>query len=203
MSPESVLRRAWASRGPAAWALAPLAAVFAAAVALRRVLYRTGILAAQRLPVPVVVVGNIAVGGTGKTPTVIALAERLRARGVAAHAVTRGYGGTQAAPLRVRELKHRAAQVGDEAFFYHSREGLEIVGICTVSVAGITDPTDESGKWAAVKIKPKAKLAQPVTLVAIKAEPRLSEMQLIKQSRLSVCGISPAEWAIIGEMAQD
>ena len=96
-----------------------------------------------------------------------------------------------------------AMQVGDEAFFYHSREGLEIVGICTVSVAGITDPTDESGKWAAVKIKPKAKLAQPVTLVAIKAEPRLSEMQLIKQSRLSVCGISPAEWAIIGEMAQD
>mgnify|MGYP006152684553 CR=1 FL=1 len=58
---------------------------------------------------------------------------------------------------------------GDEAFFYHSREGLEVVGICTVSVAGITDPTDETGKWAAVKVKAKEKFAHPVTLVAIKA----------------------------------
>ena len=94
-----------------------------------------------------------------------------------------------------------AMKVGDEAFFYHSREGLEVVGVCTISVAGITDPTDDSGKWAAVKIKPKAKLVQPVTLVAIKAEPQLGEMQLIKQSRLSVCGVLPAEWEIICEMA--
>jgi predicted RNA-binding protein with PUA-like domain len=95
-----------------------------------------------------------------------------------------------------------AMQVGDEAFFYHSREGLEIVGICTISVAGITDPTDETGKWAAVKITPKEKLAHPVTLVAIKAEPQLAEMQLLRQSRLSVCAIAPAEWQIICEMAQ-
>jgi predicted RNA-binding protein with PUA-like domain len=94
-----------------------------------------------------------------------------------------------------------AMQVGDEAFFYHSREGLEIVGICTVSVAGITDPTDETGKWAAVKIKPGQKLAHPVTLTAIKAEPRLAEMELIRQSRLSVCAITPGEWQIILEMA--
>ncbi len=90
-----------------------------------------------------------------------------------------------------------AMQVGDEAFFYHSREGLEIVGICTVSVAGITDPTDESGKWAAVKIKPKAKLARPVTLVEIKADPRLADMQLLRQSRLSVCGVTAEEWRMI------
>lgn len=95
-----------------------------------------------------------------------------------------------------------AMQVGDEAFFYHSREGLEIVGICTVSVAGITDPTDDTGKWAAVKVKPKQKFAHPVTLVAIKAEPRLAEMQLIRQSRLSVCAIAPDEWQIICAMAQ-
>ncbi len=95
-----------------------------------------------------------------------------------------------------------AMQVGDEAFFYHSREGLEVVGICTISVAGITDPTDETGKWAAVKIKPGRKFAHPVTLVAIKAEPRLAEMQLIRQSRLSVCGVTPAEWRVICEMAQ-
>lgn len=95
-----------------------------------------------------------------------------------------------------------AMQVGDEAFFYHSREGLEVVGICTISVAGITDPTDETGKWAAVKIKPKEKFAHPVTLVAIKAEPRLADMQLIRQSRLSVCGVTPAEWRVICDMAR-
>lgn len=95
-----------------------------------------------------------------------------------------------------------AMQVGDEAFFYHSREGLEIVGICTVSVAGITDPTDETGKWAAVKVKPKEKFAHPVPLTAIKAEPRLADMQLIRQSRLSVCGVAPDEWRIICEMAK-
>jgi len=95
-----------------------------------------------------------------------------------------------------------AMQVGDDAFFYHSREGLEIVGICTVSVAGITDPTDETGKWAAVKVKPKSKLPRPVTLVEIKAEPRLAEMQLIRQSRLSVCGVTEAEWQVICEMAE-
>ncbi|KPQ31880.1 MAG: hypothetical protein HLUCCX21_02945 [Porphyrobacter sp. HL-46] len=95
-----------------------------------------------------------------------------------------------------------AMAVGDEAFFYHSREGLEIVGICTISVAGITDPTDETGKWAAVKVKPKQKLARPVTLQAIKAEPHLAEMQLIRQSRLSVCGVTAQEWQVICEMAK-
>ena len=55
-----------------------------------------------------------------------------------------------------------AMKVGEEAFFYHSREGLEIVGIAEISVEGITDPTDPEGKWAAVKIKPKRKLGKPV-----------------------------------------
>ncbi len=95
-----------------------------------------------------------------------------------------------------------AMQVGDEAFFYHSREGLEIVGICTISAAGINDPTDATGKWAAVKIKPKKKLAYPVTLTAIKAEPRLADMQLLRQSRLSVSGVTQAEWQVICAMAQ-
>lgn len=96
----------------------------------------------------------------------------------------------------------RAMAVGDEAFFYHSREGLEIVGICTVSVSGIGDPTDDTGKWSAVKIKPKVKLARPVTLAAIKTEPRLAEMQLIRLSRLSVCAVTSEEWHTICEMAQ-
>ena len=81
-----------------------------------------------------------------------------------------------------------AMQVGEQAFFYHSREGLEIVGICEVSVAGITDPTDPEGKWAAVKVKPKTKLENPVTLKAIKANPDLAECELVRLSRLSQAG---------------
>ena len=95
-----------------------------------------------------------------------------------------------------------AMEVGDEAFFYHSREGLEIVGICEVSVAGIGDPTDETGKWAAVKVKPKRKFENPVSLKAIKAEPRLADCDLVRLSRLSVARIKPDEWDVICQMAQ-
>ncbi len=95
-----------------------------------------------------------------------------------------------------------AMEVGDQAFFYHSREGLEIVGIAQVSVAGITDPTDETGKWAAVKITPVCKLNTPVTLKQIKAEPRLADCDLVRLSRLSVAKITPAEWKIICEMSE-
>ena len=93
-----------------------------------------------------------------------------------------------------------AMQVGDQAFFYHSREGLEIVGICEVSVAGISDPTDPEGKWAAVKIVPRTRLPHPVTLKAIKANPALAECELVKLSRLSVAEIRPEEWATILDM---
>ena len=93
-----------------------------------------------------------------------------------------------------------AMKVGDEAFFYHSREGLEIVGIATVSVDGIMDPTDPEQKWNAVKIKPKTKLPKPVTLKQIKAEPKLADCELVKLSRLSVAEITPAEWKIICKM---
>ncbi len=93
-----------------------------------------------------------------------------------------------------------AMKVGEEAFFYHSREGLEIVGICEVSVSGITDPTDSEGKWAAVKVKPRMKLPKPVTLKQIKDEPALADCELVKQSRLSVAEITPEEWALICRM---
>ncbi|MGI8942750.1 MAG: EVE domain-containing protein [Qipengyuania sp.] len=93
-----------------------------------------------------------------------------------------------------------AMEVGYEAFFYHSREGLEIVGICAVSVAGIPDPTDPEGKWAAVKVKPKTRLPKAVTLKQIKAEPSLAECELVRQSRLSVAEITPSEWQIICRM---
>ncbi|WP_369025484.1 EVE domain-containing protein [Qipengyuania sp. RANM35] len=93
-----------------------------------------------------------------------------------------------------------AMEVGDQAFFYHSNIGKEIVGIVEISESGLTDPTDPEGKWAAVKVKPKSVIPNPVTLKAIKAEPRLAECELIKLSRLSVAELTPEEWTVILEM---
>lgn len=91
----------------------------------------------------------------------------------------------------------RAMQVGDQAFFYHSNVGLEIVGIVRISKAGLADPTDPEGKWAAVKVKPVRKLKHPVTLKQIKADPALADIELVKLSRLSVAVITPEEWDYI------
>lgn len=96
----------------------------------------------------------------------------------------------------------RAMAVGDEFFFYHSNIGLEIVGVGTISQAGLTDPSDPEGKWAAVKVKPVRKLAKPVTLKQIKADPELAGMELIKLSRLSVAVVTPEEWDYILGLAQ-
>lgn len=94
-----------------------------------------------------------------------------------------------------------AMQVGEQAFFYHSNIGLEIVGIAEISASGITDPTDPEGKWAAVRVKPVRKLAQPVTLKQVKAEPRLANIELIRLSRLSVSEVTPDEWQVVLELA--
>ena len=88
----------------------------------------------------------------------------------------------------------RAMQIGDEAFFYHSNIGKEIVGIVTISQSGLIDPSDPEGKWAAVKVKPVRKLKKPVTLAQIKGDPALADMELIKLSRLSVGVVTPEEW---------
>lgn len=95
----------------------------------------------------------------------------------------------------------QAMAVGDQAFFYHSNIGLEIVGIVEISAAGLTDPTDPDGKWAAVKVRPVRKLARPVTLKQVKADPALAEIELIRQSRLSVSEVRPDEWDHILAMA--
>jgi len=95
--------------GLAARLLAPLAWVWAAVT--RRRLARPP---AARLAAPVVCVGNVTAGGAGKTPVVIALAQRLAAQGVAVHVVSRGHGGSLAGPVRVDPLRHSAAEVGDE-----------------------------------------------------------------------------------------
>lgn len=95
-----------------------------------------------------------------------------------------------------------AMDVGDQVFFYHSNIGLEIVGIAEVSVTGIKDPTDPEGKWDCVKIKPVRKLAAPVTLKQVKAEPRLADMELVRLMRLSVSEVTPEEWDIVLAMSE-
>jgi predicted RNA-binding protein with PUA-like domain len=95
----------------------------------------------------------------------------------------------------------RAMQVGDEAFFYHSNIGKEIVGIVTISEAGLTDPSDPDGKWAAVKVKPVRKVKRPVTLKQIKADPRLADMEMIRLSRLSVAEVTAEDWDYIVSLA--
>ena len=97
----------------------------------------------------------------------------------------------------------QAMQVGDEAFFYHSVSEKQIVGIVRISKAGLEDPKDDTGTWAAVEIEPVRKFATPVTLAAIKAEPTLEEIELLRQSRLSVAEIRPEEWRIVRRMAGD
>ena len=101
--------------------------------------------------------------------------------------------------LAARNL--RTMRSGDLAFFYHSNIGKEIVAVATISVPGLTDPSDPDGKWAAVKVRPVARLVRPVTLATIKATPALAEMELLRQSRLSVSAVRPSEWTLILEMA--
>ena len=100
--------------GVLARALSPLGALYAAGTARRLARGTAARGGRARVGVPVICVGNLDAGGTGKTPTVIALIERLAARGAAVHVVSRGHGGTETGPLRVEERRHSAAQVGDE-----------------------------------------------------------------------------------------
>jgi predicted RNA-binding protein with PUA-like domain len=95
----------------------------------------------------------------------------------------------------------RAMQVGEQAFFYHSNIGREIVGIAEISLSGIADPSDPEGKWAAVKVRPVRKLARPVTLSEVKANPALAEMELVRLSRLSVAELTESEWKEVLRMA--
>lgn len=88
----------------------------------------------------------------------------------------------------------RAMRLGDEAFFYHSNTGREIVGIVTVAREAYPDPTAEEGDWAAVDMEAKASLPRPVTLKAMKADPALEGFSLLRLSRLSVVPVSPEHW---------
>ncbi|AVT74323.1 EVE domain-containing protein [Rhodopseudomonas palustris] len=93
-----------------------------------------------------------------------------------------------------------AMRRGDRAFYYHSNEGKEIVGIAEIIREAYPDPTDASGKFVCVDIKAEKPLKTPVTLAAIKAEPRLAEMALLKYSRLSVQPVTAEEWKLVCKM---
>ena len=90
---------------------------------------------------------------------------------------------------------------GDRAFFYHSNIGKEIVGIVEIVREHYPDPTAKAGDpWVAVDIAARAKLPKPVSLEAIKTEPKLKDMALLKISRLSTGPVTPAEWKVICKM---
>ena len=91
----------------------------------------------------------------------------------------------------------RAMQVGDLLLFYHSNEGKEIVGLARVSSAAYPDPTAPGEDWSVVDVAPVAALKKPVTLAAIKAEPRLAEMALVRKSRISVVPVTASEFDLV------
>jgi predicted RNA-binding protein with PUA-like domain len=91
-------------------------------------------------------------------------------------------------------------QKGDRAFFYHSNEGLEIVGIMEVAKEYHPDPTDKTAKFGMVEVKPVAPVPTPVTMKEIKATPSLKDMVLVKNSRLSVQPVTAAEWKQVCKM---
>lgn len=94
----------------------------------------------------------------------------------------------------------RSMAVGDQVLFYHSNEGLCVVGIAVVMTSAYQDPTTEDTNWVAVNLKPIKALKKPVTLKELKEEPELENLSLIRQGRLSVCGISAQEFKLIVKM---
>jgi len=102
-----------------------------------------------------------------------------------------------AARNNLREMKK-----DDEVLYYHSNEGMEIVGIAKVIKEFYQDPTTDNANWVVVDLKPLKKLKSPVSLAEIKKEPRLANMELVKNSRLSVQKVVPEEWDIIMEMGK-
>ncbi|MEO6906142.1 MAG: EVE domain-containing protein [Ginsengibacter sp.] len=101
-----------------------------------------------------------------------------------------------AARNNLRDMKK-----GDEVFFYHSNEGMEIVGIAMVVKEAYQDPTSEDKNWMVVDLKPVKTLKKPVTLMEIKGEPRFENMELVKNSRLSVQKVTTDEWKLVMKMS--
>ena len=121
----SFLQQVWSGRGLLSTVLSPLAWLFGAVTTVRRQLYARGWLASHRLPVPVVVVGNLVTGGAGKTPTVLAVLRLLRSHGYSPGVVSRGYGRADHA-IRLVASDADSAQVGDEPLLLRRRSGVPV-----------------------------------------------------------------------------
>jgi tetraacyldisaccharide 4'-kinase len=134
------LERAWYGREPVAALLIPLSWLFGAIVAIRRFAYRVGLFRAHRVGVPVIVVGNLTVGGAGKTPLTVDVVRRLQARGRRVGVVSRGYGGSADAPRRI-DATTSAAEAGDEPVLIAARTGASVaVGRDRVAAAALLAP---------------------------------------------------------------
>ena len=94
----------------------------------------------------------------------------------------------------------RAMTVGDQVLFYHSNEGLAIVGIAEVVKEAYQDPTTDDTNWVVVEISPVTAIPKPVTLADVKNEPSLAEMELVRLGRLSVSAVTPAEFKKVLKM---
>ncbi len=95
----------------------------------------------------------------------------------------------------------KAMRLGDRCFFYHSNEGLEVVGVVEVAREYYPDPSDPAGRFGMVDVRAVLPVRTPVTLKRMKADPLLQGMALVRQSRLSVCPVTDAEWALVCELA--
>jgi predicted RNA-binding protein with PUA-like domain len=111
-------------------------------------------------------------------------------------------GGTEWDGVRnnAARLHLKAMRKGDEAFFYHSMSDKAVVGIMRITREAAPDPKDND--WVSVRVEP-VRAIEPVTLAQIKAEPRLAQMELIRQSRLSVAPVRDEEWKVVLELARD
>jgi predicted RNA-binding protein with PUA-like domain len=96
----------------------------------------------------------------------------------------------------------RAMKKGDLVLFYHSNEGLEVVGVAKVSKEHYPDPTAEDDTWSVVNLKPVKKFKNPVSLATIKSDQRLSEIQLLRLNRLSVVALTPNEFDVLLQLGE-
>lgn len=117
--------------------------------------------------------------------------------------VARGEEGEEWTGVRNYQARNnmRAMKVGDRGFFYHSNIGKEVVGIVEVVKTSAPDSTADDPKWDCVTIKAVRPVPVPVTLEAVKADPRLADMVLVKNSRMSVQPVTDGEWAMVCELA--
>tara|TARA_R110000787_G_scaffold220726_5_gene329545 strand:- start:11882 stop:12379 length:498 start_codon:yes stop_codon:yes gene_type:complete len=118
------------------------------------------------------------------------------------HLVAEGEGTWDGVKNAQASNNMKAMKKGDQVFFYHSRQGLEVVGIMEVSEEHSPDVSTDPDRWVVVKVKPVRKLAKPVPLKAMKQNPKLKDLAIIRQFRLSVAPVTKGEWDAILAMSE-